>query len=238
MKTSSNIIRLITVACFAVLSAQAQLTFSFVTSWGSGSFTLNTNNIVYTGDNGSAAGYTDTLDSLTFNGITYTNIAFSVYNNSFIKGYRDGFQILVDKSPYDSSSRLEIDVAGNSSVVSGISPADLVTVLSSFAALQAGSFSSSVLYNNPNPPYQQQQGGSVTSFQLLPTMSGVGVHTNQFCFRITGNPGAIAVVEVCTNITTPVWSPVQTNTLTSGSCTFSDPSWTNSSERFYRTRIQ
>jgi hypothetical protein len=237
MKTSSNIIPLTTLACFAVILAQAQLTFNFVTSLSSGSFTLNTNNLVYTGDNGSAAGYTDTLDSLTFNGITYTNLAFSVYNNSFITGGRDGFQILVDKSPYSSSSRLEIDVAGNSSVVSGISPADLVTVLSSFAALQAGSFSSSVLYNNPNPPYQQQN-GSVTSFQLLPTMSSMGVQTNQFCFRITGNPGAIAVVEVCTNITTPVWSPVQTNTLTSGSCTFSDPSWTNSSERLYRTRIQ
>jgi hypothetical protein len=238
MKTTSNIILVATVACITVLSVQAQLTYSFVTSLGSGSFTLNTNNLVFTGDNGSAAGYTDTLDSLTFKGITYTNLAFSVYNNSFITGYRDGFQILVDKSPYSSSSRLEIDVAGDPSVVSGLSPADLVTVLSSFAALQAGSFSSSsVLYNNPNPPYQQQM-GSVTSFQLLPTMSSMGVQTNQFCFRITGNSGATAVVEVCTNIANAMWSPLQTNTLTSGSWTFSDPSWTNNPRRFYRVRIQ
>ena len=236
MKTTLNIIRLTAVACLTVLSAQAQLTFSFVTSLGSGSFTLNTNNLIFGGDNGSAAGYTDTLDSLIFKGITYTNLAFSVYNNSFIAGGSDGFQILVDKSPYNSESQLEIDVSGNSSVVSGLSPADLVTVLSSFATLQTDSFHSLVLYNNPNPPYQQS--GSVSSFQLLPTMSSMSVQTNQFCFRVTGNLGAITVVEVCTNILNPVWSPIQTNTLTSGSWAFSDSSWTNNPIRLYRVRTQ
>ena len=238
MKTTLNIIRLAAVACLTVLSAQAQLTFSFVTSLGSGSFTLNTNNLVFNGDNGSAAGYTDMLDSLVFKGITYTNLTFSVYNNSFNNaGGGDGFQILVDKGPYNSESRLEIDVYGNSSVVSGISPADLVTVLSSFAALQTDSFHSFVLYNYPTyPPYQES--GSVSSFQLLPTMSSMGVQTNQFCFSVTGNSGATAVVEVCTNILNPVWSPIQTNTLTSGSWAFSDSSWTNNPIRLYRVRTQ
>src|SRR5215470_16026438 len=82
------------------LSATEQLTYNFVTSVGSGSFTLNTNNLVPTGDNGSAAGYNDTHDSLTFQGFTYTNLDFSVYNNSFIVSGGDGFQILVNKSPY------------------------------------------------------------------------------------------------------------------------------------------
>ena len=35
---------------------------------------------------------------------------------------------------------------------------------------------------------------------------------------------------------TPVWQPVQTNTLTSGSPYFSDPQWTNYPGCFYRLR--
>jgi hypothetical protein len=34
----------------------------------------------------------------------------------------------------------------------------------------------------------------------------------------------------------PVWSPLQTNTLTGGSCYFSDSQWTNYPGRFYRLR--
>ena len=222
-----------------ILSASAQSTYTFVTSVGSGSFTLNTNNLVFTGDNGTAAGYNDTQDSLTFQGITYTNLDFSVYNNSFIVSGRDGFQILVDKSPYSSSARLEIQVAGNPSVVSGISRADLVTALNSFEALQEGGFSTRVSYNNPQPPYQQQ-GGTVSAFQLLSqlSMSSAGVQTNEFGFYISGGNGATVVVEVCTSLADQAWSPVQTNTLTGGSMYFKDPIWTNQPSRFYRVKMQ
>jgi hypothetical protein len=41
-------------------------------------------------------------------------------------------------------------------------------------------------------------------------------------------------VQACTNLTTPVWSAVQTNRLTGGSNYFSDSRWTNFVTRFYR----
>jgi hypothetical protein len=170
MKIKQNILRIALAAALTITTAHGQGTFTFNTSVGNGSFTLNPNNLVFTGDNGSAAGYNTTSDSLTFNGITYTNLDFSVYNNSFIVGGLDGFQILVDKSPHSSAARLEIRVAGDPSVVNGIAVADLWTVLNSFTALQAISFSTSVLYNNPNPPFQQETGG-VTSFQTVPEPS-------------------------------------------------------------------
>jgi hypothetical protein len=63
-----------------------------------------------------------------------------------------------------------------------------------------------------------------------------GVRTNRFGFNITGNNNLVVVVEACTNLTNPVWSPVATNTLTLGSSYFSDPQWTNYPNRFYRFR--
>jgi hypothetical protein len=44
------------------------------------------------------------------------------------------------------------------------------------------------------------------------------------------------VVEACTNLANPIWSPLATNTLSNGSSYFSDPQWTNYPTRFYRLR--
>jgi hypothetical protein len=63
-----------------------------------------------------------------------------------------------------------------------------------------------------------------------------GVRTNQFGFNINAASGMVVVVEVCTNLANPIWSPVETNTLTGGSSYFSDPQWTNYPSRFYRLR--
>ena len=63
-----------------------------------------------------------------------------------------------------------------------------------------------------------------------------GVRTNQFGFNITWASGRVVVVEACTSVTQPIWSPVGTNTLTGGSSYFSDPQWTNHPARFYRLR--
>ena len=46
----------------------------------------------------------------------------------------------------------------------------------------------------------------------------------------------VVVVEASTNLANPIWSPLATNTLTSGSSYFSDPQWTNYPGRFYRLR--
>jgi hypothetical protein len=66
-----------------------------------------------------------------------------------------------------------------------------------------------------------------------------GVQTNQFGFNITGSSNLVIVVEACTNLTSPIWSPISTNTLntfvgTNGMSYFSDSQWTNYTGRFYR----
>ncbi len=63
-----------------------------------------------------------------------------------------------------------------------------------------------------------------------------GVQTNQFGFNIIGTNNLVVVVEACTNLANPIWSPVQTNILTGVSSYFSDPQWTNYPARFYRLR--
>ena len=63
-----------------------------------------------------------------------------------------------------------------------------------------------------------------------------GVRTNQFGFNISWASGRVVVVEACTDLAQPIWTPVGTNTLTAGSSYFSDPQWTNHPSRFYRLR--
>ena len=63
-----------------------------------------------------------------------------------------------------------------------------------------------------------------------------GVRTNRFGFNLDWASGRVVVVEACTNLAEPVWSPVGTNVLTDGSAYFSDPGWTDSPARFYRLR--
>ena len=60
-----------------------------------------------------------------------------------------------------------------------------------------------------------------------------GVQNNQFGFNFTGPANLVIVVEACTNLASPVWTPLQTNTLTNGSFYFSDPQWTNYPSRYY-----
>jgi hypothetical protein len=62
------------------------------------------------------------------------------------------------------------------------------------------------------------------------------IQSNQFGFNINWASGMICVVESCTNLLNPIWSPLYTNALVSNSCYFSVPSWTNSTCRFYRLR--
>lgn len=77
------------------------------------------------------------------------------------------------------------------------------------------------------PPASPQVQSSDASF---------GVRTNQFGFNIIGSRGLVTVVEVSTNLTNPIWTPVKTNTLTGAPRYFADPGWNNYSRRFYRLR--
>jgi hypothetical protein len=71
---------------------------------------------------------------------------------------------------------------------------------------------------------------------ILNSGSGFGVHTNGFGFIISWATNIPVVVEACTGLANPAWSPVATNTLTDGTSYFSDPQWTNYPIRFYRVR--
>jgi hypothetical protein len=61
-----------------------------------------------------------------------------------------------------------------------------------------------------------------------------GVGANGFGFTISWATNASVVIQAATNLANPVWLPVGTNTLTSGTNYFSDPQWTNYPEQFYR----
>ena len=72
--------------------------------------------------------------------------------------------------------------------------------------------------------------------QVQTSDASFGVRTNRFGFNIAWASDLVIVVEACTNLANPVWSPVGTNTLTGGSSYFSDAQWTNYPARFYRLR--
>ncbi len=73
--------------------------------------------------------------------------------------------------------------------------------------------------------------------QVQTSDASFGVRTNGFGFTVTGNSDMIVVVDASTNLSDPVWLPLRTNTLTSGSFYFSDPQWTNYPSRFYRLQM-
>jgi hypothetical protein len=63
-----------------------------------------------------------------------------------------------------------------------------------------------------------------------------GVQGNHFGFNIIGTSNLVVVVEVCTNLANPAWTPLQTNTLTGTPLYFGDSRWTNYHGRFYHLR--
>jgi hypothetical protein len=65
---------------------------------------------------------------------------------------------------------------------------------------------------------------------------GFGLQGNFFGFVVSWATDATVVVEASTNLTTPVWSPVGTNTLSDGWSFFRDPNQAPLSARFYRLR--
>lgn len=62
----------------------------------------------------------------------------------------------------------------------------------------------------------------------------LGVQEGKFGFNINWAIGQTIVVEACTNLADPVWTPVGTNLLDGDSTYFGDAEWTNLSGRFYR----
>jgi BspA type Leucine rich repeat region (6 copies) len=63
-----------------------------------------------------------------------------------------------------------------------------------------------------------------------------GIKDGKFGFTITGTDGIMVVVEACDNLSSPVWVPMGTNTLTAGFSAFSDATWNTHRMRVYRFR--
>ena len=64
------------------------------------------------------------------------------------------------------------------------------------------------------------------------------MRNNQFGFNITGTTNIPIVVEASTGLASPVWTPLQSLTLTNGSYYFSEPFQPGSSQRYYRISSQ
>jgi hypothetical protein len=73
--------------------------------------------------------------------------------------------------------------------------------------------------------------------QVQTSGASFGVQANQYGFNITGSSNLVIVVEACTNLDNPAWSPLQTITLTGRPVYFTDPQWTNYGRRFYRLGV-
>jgi hypothetical protein len=72
--------------------------------------------------------------------------------------------------------------------------------------------------------------------RLQASNDSFGVRSNQFGFTIDWANGMTVAVDACTNLANPLWTPIATNIITSGSAYLSDPQWTNYPTRFYRLR--
>jgi hypothetical protein len=101
--------------------------------------------------------------------------------------------------------------------------------------------------NNYDPATVYYLSGAVgfgTNFYGLPTASliqlgpsggaVVGVHNGQCSMFFLGQMNSTVVLEACTNLAAPVWTPIQTNSLAPISFNFSEPLQTNGYGRYYR----
>jgi hypothetical protein len=71
---------------------------------------------------------------------------------------------------------------------------------------------------------------------ILTSSTSFGLQTNAFGFIISWATNVPVVVEACTDLVSPIWSLLSTNTLTDGWSYFSDSQWANYPARFYRLR--
>jgi hypothetical protein len=72
---------------------------------------------------------------------------------------------------------------------------------------------------------------------ILDLPPNFGIKTNQFGFVVSWATNASVVVEACTNLSNPIWTPLLTNTLTNGWFYFSEPLQTINSGRFYQIAV-
>lgn len=71
---------------------------------------------------------------------------------------------------------------------------------------------------------------------ILQSGTNFGAQSRGFGFTVSWATNASVVVESCTNLSNPLWRPVQAMSITGGTLDFNDPQWTNRRIQFYRVR--
>lgn len=74
--------------------------------------------------------------------------------------------------------------------------------------------------------------------QILGGAQPSGANSNGFNFTVSWATNTSIVIEACTNLSSPVWAPLATNILVSGTNYFSDGEWANFPNRYYRISSQ
>ena len=101
-----------------------------------------------------------------------------------------------------------------------------------------GGDTNTIVYHVPGKSgWSSTLGGRPTALwlpQLQIRDHSFGVQTNQFGFNINWASGQVVIVEACTDLADPLWSPLQTITLAADSTYFSDPHSTHYPSLFYR----
>jgi hypothetical protein len=115
---------------------------------------------------------------------------------------------------------------------------------SAFASYQGGLLKMMNGFTIPVVYYLPGTTGWGSTFDHLTTLlwnpliqaggSSFGVQTNHFGFNITGTLGLRLVVQSCTNLANPVWTPLQSIWITSSPIHFADPFQSNNPGRYYR----
>ena len=91
-----------------------------------------------------------------------------------------------------------------------------------------------------NPPVDEVAARQIEGVESTPAepvggRAGAVIVNGLLQVRLVGPVGPV-VVEACTNLAQPFWTPVGTNTVMGGPIWFTDPLWTNYPTRFYRLR--
>jgi len=67
-----------------------------------------------------------------------------------------------------------------------------------------------------------------------PAIAAAGMQNGQFGVTVTGNTNIPIQLQACTNLSSPVWTPLTNVNLTNGSFYYSEPMQSNAASRFYR----
>jgi probable HAF family extracellular repeat protein len=171
-----------------------------------------------------------TAGATSYTGPTQTSFLQSLEGNSSVAGTNViGTNISVAATEYVGPQT--IMVGDNQSILFFILPGGI-----DFDTLATSVLTNLVTTTNTST-YLDSAVYTLTAIVAQPELGLAAVRSNQFGFAVTGTSNLSIVVEACTNLASPSWTPLQICTLTNGPIYFSDPAWRSYPMRFYRTRL-